>query len=66
MLEVIRYLKGYLEIRVWGFSPERFMNLCSNHGIFVGCDKLRRSLPHEALPEGFYRLKGITRKRERG
>lgn len=63
MLEVIRYLKGYLEIRVWGFSPERFMNLCSNHGIFLwdvaNCgDHYRMKL----CLKDFYRLKGITRK----
>lgn len=27
------FLRGYLKIKVRGYSPERFMNLCSNHGI---------------------------------
>ena len=35
MIEFFKYLKGYLRIRVWGFSPERFMNLCSNKGILL-------------------------------
>lgn len=35
MLQWIRYMKGYVCIRVWGYSPERFMNLCSNHNIFL-------------------------------
>ena len=35
MIELLKYLKGYLRIRVWGFSPERFMNLCSNKGILL-------------------------------
>lgn len=35
MIEMIRYLKGYVKIRVWGYSPERFMNLCSNRGIVL-------------------------------
>ena len=35
MIELFKYLKGYLRIRVWGFSPERFMNLCSNKGILL-------------------------------
>ena len=35
MIEFLKYLKGYLRIRVWGFSPERFMNLCSNKGILL-------------------------------
>ena len=33
--EFFRYLQGYLKIRVWGYSPERFMNLCSNRGILL-------------------------------
>lgn len=63
MIEIIRYLKGYLAIRVCGFSPERFMNLCSHHGIFLwdvenhgDCYTMKISL------SGFYKLKGITRK----
>lgn len=35
MIEFFKYMKGYLRIRVWGFSPERFMNLCSNKGILL-------------------------------
>lgn len=35
MLQLIQYLKGYVCIKVWGYSPERFMNLCSNHDIFL-------------------------------
>ena len=35
MLELLKYIRGYLRIRVSGFSPERFMNLCSNKGILL-------------------------------
>ena len=35
MIEFFKYMKGYLRIRVSGFSPERFMNLCSNKGILL-------------------------------
>jgi len=35
MVELLKYIKGYLCIRVSGFSPERFMNLCSNKGILL-------------------------------
>lgn len=31
----IRYLKGYVKIRVQGFSPERFLNMCSYHDIYI-------------------------------
>lgn len=35
MIEFLKYMRGYLRIRVYGFSPERFMNLCSNKGILL-------------------------------
>lgn len=35
MVRLLKYLRGYVRIRVWGFSPERFMNLCSNRGILL-------------------------------
>ena len=28
-------MKGYLRIRITGYSPERFLNLCSFHRIFI-------------------------------
>ena len=35
MLHFIRYLKGYVCIKISGYSPERFMNLCRNNGIIL-------------------------------
>lgn len=35
MIKFLKYMKGYLRVRVRGFSPERFMNLCSNKGILL-------------------------------
>lgn len=35
MIGLIRYLKGYVRIRIWGYGPERFMNLCTNHHIVL-------------------------------
>ncbi len=35
MIRFLKYVRGYLRVRVWGFSPERFMNLCSNRGILL-------------------------------
>ena len=63
MLQVIRYIQGYLTIRVWGFSPERFMNLCSNHKIFLW-DIVNHgdSYTMNIRLKNFYRLKGFTRK----
>lgn len=33
--KMIRYLRGYVKLRVSGYSPERFLNLCSHHQIPV-------------------------------
>lgn len=35
MIAFLKYIRGYLRIRVSGFSSERFMNLCSNRGILL-------------------------------
>lgn len=35
MVRAVKFLKGYVRIRVWGYSPERFMNLCGNHDILL-------------------------------
>ncbi len=35
MIAFFRFLQGYLRIKVCGFSPERFMNLCCNHSILL-------------------------------
>lgn len=61
MLYLFRYMKGFLRIRVSGFSPERFMNLCCSHGIL-----LWDILPCEQYYEmniylsDFFRLKPIV------
>ena len=35
MLTIIRFLKGYCLMRVSGYSPERFFNLCRINGIVL-------------------------------
>lgn len=35
MLHWIQYSRGYVTIKVWGYSTERFLNLCGNHNILV-------------------------------
>lgn len=63
MKEFFRYLQGYLRIRVWGYSPERFMNLCGSRGILLW-DITRREeayLMYISL-SGFFRLRPVVRK----
>ena len=35
MLHWVQYIRGYVTIKVWGYSTERFLNLCGNHNILV-------------------------------
>lgn len=63
MLQFIQYLKGYVCIRVWGYSPERFMNLCSNHDIFLwNIENHGEYYTMCITVNGFRRLKGIVKK----
>ena len=35
LTNIIKFLKGYVVIRLTGYSPERFLNLCSHHQIVL-------------------------------
>ncbi len=63
MLRLFKYLNGYLTIKVWGYSPERFMNLCSNHNILIW--DVRHYEEYYVMNislKGFLRLRPIVRK----
>ncbi len=63
MLQFIQYLKGYVCIRVWGYSPERFMNLCSNHDILLwNIENCGEYYTMCITVSGFRKLKGIVKK----
>ena len=63
MLYIFRYMKGFLRIRVSGFSPERFMNLCCNHGIMLWeIFPCKEYYEMNISLSQFYRLKPILRK----
>ena len=63
MIAVLKYLKGYLRIRVWGFSPERFMNLCSNKNILLWDISQEGDVYYMNISlKGFFGLKDIVRK----
>lgn len=63
MVELLKYLKGYVCIRVTGFSPERFMNLCSNRNILLWNIRKEQDAYYMCISiEGFYQLRPIVRK----
>lgn len=35
LIDKLKYLQGYVRIKLRGYAPERFLNLCSNHNILI-------------------------------
>ena len=59
----IRFLRGYVRIRVQGFSPERFLNMCSYHDIYVwGLSSVGCGYEMYLSVADFKRLKPLARK----
>ena len=63
MLNLLKKMRGYLRIHVSGFSPERFMNLCSNRDILLW-DIVQEKDGYRMCVSlhSFYKLKTIVRK----
>ncbi|MCR5754026.1 MAG: sporulation protein YqfD, partial [Acetatifactor sp.] len=62
MIQLLKYLRGFLRIRVWGFSPERFLNLCSNKGILLWDIQRDEDVYYMSISvHNFFRLKEIAR-----
>lgn len=63
MIDQFQYFNGYLRIRVWGFSPERFMNLCGSKDILLwDIERDGEGFLMNISLKNFYRLRPIARK----
>lgn len=63
MIGLLKYIKGYVRIKVWGFSPERFMNLCSNRNILLWDIVREDNIYYMCISlKAFYELRPIARK----
>ena len=63
LISLIRYIQGYLKIRVTGYSPERFLNLCKNKKISVwGLKSSHNAYDMYITVSGFRKIKPILRK----
>ena len=63
MTEWIKRLQGYVKIRVWGFAPQRFINLCSNKGILLWNIEKQEDVYTMCIGlQSFYELRPIARK----
>lgn len=59
----IRWLRGYVKIRIQGYSPERFLNMCSYHQIFIwGLSPVEGAYEMYLSVRDFRRLKPLARK----
>ena len=63
MLHWIQYFKGYVTIKVWGYSAERLLNLCGNHDILVWNIKDHGDYHTMNISvQGFFALKPLFKK----
>lgn len=63
ILSLLRYLQGYLYIRIVGYSPERFINLCKHHHITLwGMRANERAYEMYISVKGFRKLRPILKK----
>ena len=63
MLHWVQYIRGYVTIKVWGYSTERLLNLCGNHNILVW--NIVNHGDHDTMNisiEGFFALKPLLKK----
>lgn len=35
LIDKVKYFQGYVRVRLFGYAPERFLNLCSNRNILI-------------------------------
>ena len=60
---LMHFLKGYVRIWVYGYSPERFLNLCANRGIFLwDIEKQEEGYILCLHKKAFFALKPIVKK----
>lgn len=63
LLSILRYLRGYLSIRVEGYSTERFLNACSHRNIYLwNLKSVRGAYEMNITIGGFRKLKPVLRK----
>lgn len=63
LLSFIKYFRGYVEVTLWGYAPERFFNLCSNHDILIwDIAQQGDTYQFKVSVRGFFSLKPLLKK----
>lgn len=62
-IEKIKFIQGYVKVKLVGYAPERFLNLCSNYNILIWNLQFKEEHYEFYISlKGFRRLKPILRK----
>lgn len=62
-LSIVKFFRGYVHVRLSGYAPERFLNLCSNHNILIWkLTKLGDEYDFYISVAGFRQLKPFLKK----
>ena len=63
LLKLMKYLKGYVKVKVEGYSPERFFNLCNANGILIwGIENKEYSYELYVSVKDYKKLRPFVRK----
>mgnify|MGYP003291775168 FL=1 len=63
LVKLLKYLQGYVRIKVEGYSPERFLNLCNVHKILIwGIDSQNLICEMYVGARDFKKLRPLARK----
>ena len=63
LFDIIRYIRGYLKIRVTGYYVERFLNACSHREIYIwGLRPVGEGYEMNITIKGFRQLKPVLKK----
>lgn len=63
LIDKLKFLQGYVKIKLSGYAPERFLNLCSNHNILIwNLEYVEDNYVFCISVQGLKRLKPILKK----
>lgn len=63
LIKLLRWFSGYLLVHIKGYSPERFINLCSNNNILIWkLKKISTGYEFYISVKGFKKLRPIVKK----
>jgi len=63
LIDKVKYMQGYVRVRLYGYAPERFLNLCSSRNILIWNLEYHEEQYEFCISlQGFRQLKPILRK----